>query len=298
MVNSPNNSSVRLSHHLSATIPCAYNASSTISSSSTNNSSNKEIDHLGYRLDSLALGLNNTSVFSQASSKSHALGSSASRLFSTNASEDAVGSSLNFKSHDSESEYMLLPFLPRGKKLKPHVVKKRLSKMKTYIGTEKNIRHSPWRLNLICQFAAGQTVNDALMQLQFCQKGFAPLVATVIQRTANLADIRHDIQFSQLEVAECFATPGTPLKRITFHSKGRFGKRLRRHSHIRLVLREIDFELKILQANTISEKRNWLMLKKQAEDDYEMARKEKRELKELQKLKEEADAKKAEEASK
>lgn len=177
IVNSPNNSSVRLSHHLSATIPSAYDASSTISSSSTNNSSNKEIDHLGYRLNSLALGLNNTSVFSQASSRSHALGSSASRLFSTNASEDAVGSSLHFKSHDSESEYMLLPFLPRGKKLKPHVVKKRLSKMKTYIGTEKNIRHSPWRLNLICQFAAGQTVNDALMQLQFCQKGFAPLVS-------------------------------------------------------------------------------------------------------------------------
>lgn len=83
-----------------------------------------------------------------------------------------------------------------------------------------------------------------------------------------------------------------------YRSFSRFGKRLRRHSHIRLVLREIDFELKILQANTISEKRNWLMLKKQAEDDYEMARKDKRELKELQKLKEEADAKKAEEASK
>ena len=39
--------------------------------------------------------------------------------------------------------------------------------------------------------------------------------------TANFADIRHGLQPSQLEVAECFVTKGTPLKRIKPMARGR-----------------------------------------------------------------------------
>lgn len=76
-------------------------------------------------------------------------------------------------------------------------------------------------MNLVCQFAAGQTVPEALKQLMFTQKMAAPLVAKVIRRTANLADIRHGLQPSQLEVAECFATHGSHLKRIKIMGRGR-----------------------------------------------------------------------------
>lgn len=76
-------------------------------------------------------------------------------------------------------------------------------------------------MNLVCQFAAGLTVPEAMKQLTFLNKRMAPRVSNVIRRTANLADIRDGLQPSQLEVAECFATHGTHLKRLKIMGRGR-----------------------------------------------------------------------------
>ena len=62
------------------------------------------------------------------------------------------------------------------------------------------------------------------------------------------------------------------------------GKKLRRFSHIRLVLREIDFPTKILEATSINQKRKWLERLAIAREDYEKARVEKEELEELERL--------------
>jgi len=187
----------------------------------------------------------------------------------------------------------------KHQKVKPFILARRRKALRTYVGNEKNIRHSPWRMNLVCQFAAGLTVPEALRQLMFCQKSKAPLVAKVIRRTSNLADIRHGLQPSQLEVAECFATHGSHLKRIKIMGRGRSGKKHRRHSHIRLVLREIDFPTKLLQAETVNQKRKWLGNLRIAQEDYEKARVDKEELAELEamaaELEEEARRKKEEE---
>jgi hypothetical protein len=107
-------------------------------------------------------------------------------------------------------------------KLKPSIVRKRLDKMRTYVGAEKNIRHSPWRLNLICQMVAGLPLIEALLQLEYCEKTRAPLVAKVLKRTAHTAAQKDGLQRSQLEVAECFVTKGTPLKRIKPMGRGRY----------------------------------------------------------------------------
>jgi hypothetical protein len=64
----------------------------------------------------------------------------------------------------------------------------------------------------------------------------------------------------------------------------RSGKKLRRFSHIRLVLREIDFPTKILEATSINQKRKWLERLAIAREDYEKARVEKEELAELERL--------------
>ena len=177
-----------------------------------------------------------------------------------------------------------LAILPTSRiNLKPRIVRKRLSKLKKYNGNEKDIRHSPWRLNLVCQFAAGLPVKEALMQLQFCQKMKAPLLARLIERTAKRADYRDGLKLSQLEVAECFATHGTHLKRIKIMGRGRSGIKRRRHSHIRLVLREIDFDLKIVQAKSMRERKQWYMKKIEAEEDKKIAIAEREEMLALEK---------------
>jgi len=167
-------------------------------------------------------------------------------------------------------------------KLKPYIVRRRMNRMKTYEGAEKNIRHSPWRLNLVCQLAAGMPLQEALTQLEFCRKSRAPLVQKVLQRTANLADIRDGLQPSQLEVAECFATKGTPLKRIKIMGRGRSGRMERRHSHMRVVLRQIDFRLRIYQAPSVNQKKKWFLLQQQAERDAARAQAEREERERLE----------------
>jgi large subunit ribosomal protein L22 len=107
-------------------------------------------------------------------------------------------------------------------KLKPSVVRRRLDKCKTYIGREKAIRQSPWKLNRVCQLAAGLTLEEALTQLQFCDIKNAALVAKVLRRTSNLGDIRDGLQMSQLEVAECFTTKSMMLKRVKPMGRGRY----------------------------------------------------------------------------
>jgi large subunit ribosomal protein L22 len=166
-------------------------------------------------------------------------------------------------------------------KLKPYIVKRRLNRMKTYVGEEKAIRGSPWKLNLVCQLAAGLTLNDALQQLDFCDKRVAPLVQKVLKRTANLAELKDGLQRSQLEVAECFATKGSSLKRAMLMGRGRTGKMEHRYSHFRVVLREIDYKLRIYQAPSINQKKKWFVRQQEAEVDAQKAAVERAEMAEL-----------------
>ncbi len=177
-------------------------------------------------------------------------------------------------------------------KIAPRIVRSRTSKLRTVDGKNKNIRHSPWRLNLVCQFAAGQTVNDALMQLQFLNKVKAPLVRSLIHGTANSAKMKYGLLPSQLEVAECFATQGTHLKRIKRMGRGRAGKMYRRFSHVRVVLREIDFPLKIMQCTSVNQRKKWVERMESALRDQAAYRKEREEIEALEREVEEMKRKK------
>jgi large subunit ribosomal protein L22 len=203
-------------------------------------------------------------------------------VYADDASSDGAASDL--------SQYVAIGKTP---KLKPYIVRRRLARMRVYVGSEKGIRHSPWRLNLVCQLAAGLPLTDALTQLQFCNKWAAPLVQRVLQRTANLADIRDGLQPTQLEVAECFATRGTPLKRMKTMGRGRTGRMEHRHSHMRVVLREVDFKLKVYQAPTLNQKKRWLERQMVAQRDGDRARAEREEIARLERQEAEAAAKAA-----
>ena len=170
--------------------------------------------------------------------------------------------------------------LPR--KPAPSVVRRRVERLRTYVGTERDIRHSPWRMNLVCQFAAGQTVPDALTQLDFCRKRFAPLVKELIEKTVQEAAEKGGLHPTQLEVAECFATHGTHLKRMKIMGRGRTGIMHHRFTHVRLVLREIDFPLKIALSSSVAGKRKWLGLMRTAEVEGEASRLEKEEVDRLE----------------
>ena len=55
----------------------------------------------------------------------------------------------------------------------------------------------------------------------------------------------------------------------------------RKYSHIRVLLREIDFKLKIYQARSLNQKKKWLEHKMRADRDYEHAQAERLEMERL-----------------
>ena len=142
--------------------------------------------------------------------------------FSSEAAQSSLPPSSIITDENSGKKYGLLLDTRNLPKLKPSLVQKRLANCKTYEGRELNIRQSPWKLNRICQLAAGLTLEEALTQLKFCDLKNADLVAKVLKRTSNLADIRDGIQMSQLEVAECFTNKGRYLRRMRVMGRGRY----------------------------------------------------------------------------
>jgi len=63
-----------------------------------------------------------------------------------------------------------------------------------------------------------------------------------------------------------------------------------RYSHMRVVLREIDFKLKIYQAPTINQKKRWIQRQLKADEDASRIQKEREELELLQKQAEQKQA--------
>ena len=55
------------------------------------------------------------------------------------------------------------------------------------------VRHSPRKLNLIAKLVRRLWVPDALAQLQFTPKRFAPTVAAAIERCAQRAAAQHEL---------------------------------------------------------------------------------------------------------
>eukprot|EP00934_Nitzschia_sp_Nitz4_P001791 Nitzschia sp. Nitz4//scaffold12_size214221//186598//187443//NITZ4_001531-RA/size214221-augustus-gene-0.13-mRNA-1//1//CDS//3329535113//1791//frame0 len=208
------------------------------------------------------------------------------RTFST-PSVDTPQTSAVFEDEATGQQYGMVLDTRKLPKIKPGIVQKRLAKLHTYEGREKNIRQSPWKLNRICQLAAGLPLEDALTQLKFCDLKNSDLVAKVLKRTSNLADIRHGIQMSQLEVAECYTTKSMMLRRMKPMGRGRAGVLHHKFSHIRVVLREIDFPLRIYQQTSLNQKKKWLMHQQRADRDAQAAKARREEMERLEKQQEE-----------
>ena len=150
-------------------------------------------------------------------------------------------------------------------------------------GSKKDIRVSPWKLGLIARQIRGLTVPEARLQLQFSAKRKSTLVSSLLRKTSNLADIRHDLGPGELEVFKCYVTKGRTLKRVRFHARGKMGKKFHRHSHINVTLREVDFDARIAGSKG-GERRRWERLRGEVEVEKERREEEDREVERIRGL--------------
>ena len=88
----------------------------------------------------------------------------------------------------------------------------------------------------------GKRVDEALQILDFLPSPVGALVAKLVRSASANAENEMLSRTSDLRIVEIWAAEGTRLKRFRARARGRFGRILRRNSHITVVVEEEDAE--------------------------------------------------------
>ena len=102
----------------------------------------------------------------------------------------------------------------------------------------KYIRMSPRKVRLVVDLVRGMNVVEALGVLAHVQKAAATPVRKAIRSAAANAEENLGLSSGDMYVAEITADSGPTLKRFRAGARGRAKPRLKRSTHISVVLRE------------------------------------------------------------
>jgi len=102
--------------------------------------------------------------------------------------------------------------------------------------TLKNTRISPKKANLVAGLVRGAMVSDALDQLKFTPKKAADILYKVIASAAANAETNFKQKRDRLYIKEILVTKGPTYKRSVSISRGRMHPRLKRTSHITVLV--------------------------------------------------------------
>ncbi|KAL4394623.1 hypothetical protein AHAS_Ahas02G0170500 [Arachis hypogaea] len=104
------------------------------------------------------------------------------------------------------------------------------------------IKQSPKKVNLVAALVRGMLVKDALLQLQVTVKRASRTVYQGITQAQGNAVNNHGLDAERLIVAEAFVGKGLFRKKVSYHSKGRAGIKVKPECKLTVVVREITAE--------------------------------------------------------
>jgi len=97
---------------------------------------------------------------------------------------------------------------------------------------------SPRKIRLVCDQVRGRDVDQALVLLQYMpQKGAALLRKVVASAVAN-AENNFELNRADLYIKAIYADESFRLKRFKAGARGRYKPRVRRYSHVTVILDE------------------------------------------------------------
>jgi len=109
-----------------------------------------------------------------------------------------------------------------------------------YRAVAKELPISAQKTRLVVDLVRGKDVVDALNTLKFVQNRAAKPVYKVVRSAMINAEENFGISRGNLYVHKIFADEGRTMKRGRFGGRGRYKPRLRRSSHVTVILRERD----------------------------------------------------------
>ena len=100
------------------------------------------------------------------------------------------------------------------------------------------LRVSPRKMRLVADVVRGQDVNDALSTLKFMPQKSANFIHTVLKTAQATAEHNYDMDPDELYVKTIFADDGPTYKRWQPRARGRVNQKLRRTSHLTVIVAE------------------------------------------------------------
>ncbi|MBL8116953.1 MAG: 50S ribosomal protein L22 [Anaerolineae bacterium] len=97
---------------------------------------------------------------------------------------------------------------------------------------------SPQKLRLVCDKVRGMAAKQAVTVLEFMPQKGATFVQKTIKSAIANAENNFDLNPDNLVVETIFADDGPRLKRMKAGARGRYKPRVRRTSHLTIILNE------------------------------------------------------------
>ena len=102
----------------------------------------------------------------------------------------------------------------------------------------KNVRTSPRKLALVCNFIKGKKADIALRDLEFSRKRIAKDVSKTIKSAISNAENNHQFDIDNLFVKEAYVGKSIVMKRFRPRAKGRASPIKKPFSRITILLQE------------------------------------------------------------
>ena len=103
----------------------------------------------------------------------------------------------------------------------------------------KNVRTSPRKLALVCNFIKGKKADVALRDLEFSRKRIAKDVSKTVKSAISNAENNHQFDIDNLFVKEAFVGKSLVMKRFRPRAKGRAAPILKPYSSVTIILSEV-----------------------------------------------------------
>ena len=102
----------------------------------------------------------------------------------------------------------------------------------------KNVRTSPRKLALVCNFIKGKKVDIALKDLEFTRKRIAKDVSKTVRSAISNAENNHQFDIDNLFIKEAYVGKSLVMKRYRPRAKGRASPIKKPFSRVTIILEE------------------------------------------------------------
>ncbi len=102
----------------------------------------------------------------------------------------------------------------------------------------KNVRSSPRKISLICNFIKGKKVDIALRDLEFTRKRIAKEVSKTVKSAISNAENNYQYDIDNLFIKEAYVGKSLVMKRFRPRAKGRASPIKKPFSRITVILQE------------------------------------------------------------